>query len=134
MLTKALKSFRGRYGLIHAGTVFECETGYFQQLQRNGLAEAAAAGEKPKAGAPGPEKNRSVPAAPSVVKSPPPKPATPPAPESNSGKDATGEGTEKTSDLPPADGQASTSSSLRQALASRGRTSRKSEDGETQKT
>lgn len=54
---RALKTFKGRYGLIRRGTVFQCDPGYLQSLKKNGLA----AEESPQ---PGPKKDRSVPKAP----------------------------------------------------------------------
>lgn len=66
---KALKSFRGRYGLIRAGTQFNCEPGYFAALEKKGWVQEVK-GEKPKDPAPekrrepAPDKNRKKPDAP----------------------------------------------------------------------
>lgn len=112
-LARAKRTFQGRYGMVRAGNVFNCEPGYFADLKRNGLVEevaAAAAG----AADPGPSENASIPDAPA-----------------RAGKEL-GAGAAPTSSVPlPAAGSAVTSRSLRRDLASRAKTSKRSESGET---
>lgn len=117
-MVKALKTFSGKYGLIRAGTTFNSEPEYFKRLQKNGLAVAADEQEKP--GAPGPSKNRNIPAAPG-----------------NGGKGepgAKGQTTPGSSGRPPDAGKGQKSASLRADLASRGKTSGKSASGVTSKS
>jgi hypothetical protein len=115
---KALKSFRGRYGLVRAGSTFNCEPGYFSQLKKKGWVELA--------------KDQRDPA-------PDSKDKNPPAPADNrdkggapgrAGKGAAGSkpatatrtprGGRKNTAAPPAAGKGSTSRSLRQDLPSQG--------------
>lgn len=65
-LAKAKKSFRGRYGLIRAGSQFQCEPGYFNQLEKKGWVEEVDVKEPApsKQREPGPDKNRKKPDAP----------------------------------------------------------------------
>lgn len=57
---RALRTFKGRYGVIRAGTVFHADPGYLAQLQRNKLAEPCDTQQRQ----PGPSKDRSIPSAP----------------------------------------------------------------------
>lgn len=118
MQARALKTFRGRYGIIRAGTVFQCEPGYFAALEKNKLAIASDAKDAP-ARAPGPGENRNIPEAPRTA-----------------GKESPGEQGGKPGDTepPPDDGRARTSSSLRADLASRAKTLSKSAAGVTSKS
>lgn len=117
MLVRALKTFRGRYGLIRTGNEFECEPGYFRQLERNRMAERIEARTiaSQERTPPGPADNKSVPAAPVVA-----------------GKTAPGgQGKPPGTDTAPpqAGGKAVTSRSLRADLASRAKTSKASGAG-----
>jgi hypothetical protein len=61
MWVRALKTFKGRHGKIRAGEKFNAEPGYVAQLVRNKLVQPT---EPPNQDAPGPKKNRRIPAAP----------------------------------------------------------------------
>lgn len=127
-LTKALKSFRGRYGLIRAGTTFQCEPGYFAALEKKGWVQKVEDRDPP-----GPSDNRSVPAAPNQ------------AGAGDQGKASAAQGGEKSpstgamADTEPekitgrrrGGGKALTSRSLRQDLRSPGKTATSSAAGET---
>jgi hypothetical protein len=63
MQVRALKTFTGRYGTIRAGTVFNCEPGYFQSLAKNNLVTAEITKDAA-ARTPGPSKDRNIPEAP----------------------------------------------------------------------
>ena len=108
---RALKTFQSRYGLIRAGTVFQCAPDYFRALSKNGLVEL----EKPD---PAPDKNRSVPEAPNR--------GGKGAPAPGSTKPGTGQ--------PPASGKGATSSSAQAGQASRSKTSKGSAGGVTSKS
>ena len=58
-MAKALKSFKGRYGFVQAGEIFNCEQGYFDALKKNKLVELATTGNEP-----GPSNDRNIPQAP----------------------------------------------------------------------
>ncbi len=114
MLTRALKTFSGRYGMIRQGTVFNCEPGYFAQLVRRQMVEAV---KEP----PGPGDNRNIPEAPNR--------ATKPAPNKQ-GSDPAGKSDPAAGTVhPPAAGKATTSASLRADLASRKRMPRALDGG-----
>lgn len=124
MKTRALKTFRGRYGLIRAGNVFECEPGYYKQLAKMGMVQKEPErtldepGQPPdpnKPDNPGPSKDRDAKGPPFPPgKSPPGVARKPP-----------GDTARRTGG-----GQALTSRSLRADLRSRGKTSKKSDGGE----
>lgn len=61
-LTRALRTFKGRYGLIRAGTVFNCEPGYFAALEKQGFVKVETERTPP-----GPGENRAIPAAPETA-------------------------------------------------------------------
>jgi len=111
---KALKSFRGRYGMIRAGSIFNCEPGYAESLRKNKLIEVIDGAADEKRQEPGPEANRKK-----------------PDPPGRAGKDQPGEqGERRDATVPPlAGGLALTSASLRADLASRKTTSTKSAAG-----
>lgn len=111
MRVKALKTFRGRYGLIRTGTQFDCDPGYYRQLSRNGMVELV---ESTKPADPGPSENRDLEQAPN-----------------RAGKSTAGGQGKPPADTvpPPAGGRAITSRSLRQDLASRRKTSTSSSGG-----
>jgi hypothetical protein len=123
MKVRAVKTFSGRYGLLRAGTEFECEPGYFQALKRNGLVQlatdriAAPPADPNAPPGPGPGDNRSIPGAPKPGKDTPGEQRKPPG----------GTGHRK------AAGSVTTSSSLRADLHSRGKTSGKSGGGALEK-
>lgn len=118
MKARALKTFKGRYGLIRQGTVFECEPGYFKALAKNAMVEEA----KPHEAAQviEPEKNRAIPRA--------PKPEKKDQPPADSRKPPGGTAPRT------AAGRATTSHSLRADLASRKKTLIGSGAGEAAKT
>lgn len=103
---RALKTFNSRFGLIRAGTVFQCPPDYFRALSKNKLVEL----EKPD---PAPDKNRSVAEAPNRGGKGGPAP----------GSSSPGTG------HPPASGKGATSSSARAGQASRSKTSPPSAGG-----
>lgn len=133
-LVKALKTFRGRYGMIRAGTSFNSDPRYAAALKKKGWLEVVEGGDEQPAPdekkQPGPDKNRQVPQAPS-----------------RAGKDlAAGKGatlpptgpltsravldTRRGSARPPAAGKGSKSRSLRADLQQPAKTSKTSGDGE----
>ncbi len=118
VIVKALKSFRGRYGLIRAGSTFECEPGYVTALLKNKMVEVLE-GEAAPAGEPGPKKNRNIPTAPNKS-----------GKERPSGQGGKSDGSGQS----PAGGKGSTSSSLQADLASRKTTSTRSAGGVTSKS
>lgn len=130
-LVKALKTFRGKYGLIRTGTTFNSDPRYADQLKKKGWLEVVGEGEQPaeKPEDPKPSKNRNIPKAPA-----------------RGGKDsAAGKGaslppaaplsskavldTRRGSGRPPAAGKGSTSSSLRADLPPPAKTAKPSESG-----
>ena len=91
MQARALKTFHSRYGLIRAGTTFECAPDYFNALAKNKLVAEG------KPAHPAPSKNRNVPEAPN-----------------RSGKDRAAPGsTAPATGQPPDSGKGVTSASLR---------------------
>lgn len=113
MLALALKSFRGRYGLIRAGTTFNCAPGYFEALLKNGWVKAADAPAAPPP-APTPSKNRQIPEAPKRAGKSGAATAT------RGGKSKSeNTGSENPSAPPPVAGGPLTSRSLRRDLRSR---------------
>lgn len=123
-LVKALRSFKGRYGHIRAGSTFNCDPNYMRQLQGKGWIEAA----KPEPGskdkpAPGPGDNRDKGGAPGRAGKGAPGAGKPPA----SGK---GKSSSKGSAGRQGAGRAVTSRSLRQDPHSPAPTPPSSEDGE----
>lgn len=117
MLAVALKTFRGRYGLIRAGTTFNCAPAYFEALASNDppwvkLADAPAA---PIAPAPGPDKNRRIPEAPKRAG----KSGAATATRGGKSKSENTGSSANPTEPPPAAGGPLTSRSLRRDLRSR---------------
>lgn len=108
---RALKTFQSRYGLIRAGTVFQCAPDYFRALSKNGLVALEKAD-------PAPEKNRSVPEAPH---------------KGGKGNPAPGSKIPGTGQ-PPASGKGAASSSVPAGQASTSKTSKGSAGGVTSKS
>lgn len=57
-LVKALKSFKGRYGHIRAGTTFNADPSYYRQLAAKGWVELAPESKDKQPPGPGPGENR----------------------------------------------------------------------------
>lgn len=128
-LAKALKSFKGRYGHIRAGTTFNAEPGYFGQLAKKGWVELASDKREPEPQSkdktpPGPDKNRDKGGAPGRAGKGNAG-SSKPASNSKGGKG----GAKGTEDRQGA-GSAVTSRSLRADLHSQDKTPPSSEAGE----
>jgi hypothetical protein len=126
MLAKALKSFRGRYGLIRAGSTFNCEPGYYGQLAKKGWVEAAKGGPEPESAqkpGPGPADNRDKGGAPNKAGKGEAGTGKPPAQPKGPPVDAKGTGRRR------GGGAGVTSRSLRQDLPSRDKTQNSSDAG-----
>lgn len=106
---RALRTFKGRYGTIRAGSLFQAEPGYLAQLVKNKLAEAT--GDEP-----GPSKDRNIPEAPQKKGKPGKEPGE---------KEAIAPDTEQTA----GSGQGVTSASLQAGRASTKKTSKRSGAG-----
>lgn len=134
MQAKALKTFRGKYGMIRAGSKFNCAPRYFDELKKLKMVTEWTGGKDAKEDPPaaddpqtirdpGPSENASIPEAPATA-----------------GKDqAASSGQSDSSESPdPAKdsgrrrgaGKPLTSRSLRADLQSRKKTSRESNDGD----
>lgn len=114
MKARALKDFKGRYGMIRTGMIFECEPSYFKALAQNRMVEAVKDQTTP-AMQPTPPLNRNIPEAPRTAgKETPDGQGKPPGDTAP----------------PPAAGPGITSRSLRQDLRSRRKTSERSAAGE----
>jgi len=107
---RALKSFQSRYGMIRAGTVFQCEPDYLRALLKNRLVAVEKAD-------PAPGSNRSIPEAPN-----------------KGGKDGAAPGSSSPgTGQPPASGKGATLLSAPLGRASRKKTSSASDGGESPK-
>lgn len=128
-LAKALRSFKGRYGHIRAGTTFNCAPGYYAALEKKGWVQLAKVEE------PGPSDNRAIPGAPNKSgelepggeKDPGKAPAAPGG-DTSQNPGGTEPDASNTAD-PPASGRTLTSRSLRRGRASQRATSNLSVSG-----
>ena len=128
MQAKALKTFRGKYGMIRAGSKFNCAPGYFEELKKLKMVTEWTGGKDANDPPPilprdpGPSENASIPEAPATAGK---------ELAASSGQTASSESTYKPNDSGRrrADGKALTSRSLRADLASRKKTSSESGTG-----
>lgn len=130
-LKTALKTFRGRYGMIRTGTTFHPDPGYARKLEQKGWIRDATDAEKkgaspapakPEPG-PGPKKDRAKPGAPNQAGKA--QGGTPDALPPNS----VATGTSKSTGRRRAGGAGVTSRSLRADLPSAAKTSSESASG-----
>lgn len=128
-LAKALKSFKGRYGHIRAGSTFNCEPGYFGQLIKKGWVELAKDQREPQPDSkdkppPGPGDNRDKGGAPGKAGKGEAGTGSKPAQKGQRAGGRKGTAAQR------GGGQAVTSRSLRQDLRSQEQTPPSSENGE----